>query len=277
MTPRQKGKSRQHQSLPNATGVDAYAPAEIAARVESAGTTKANLPLDKLFTLGLLAGAFIAFGAAFYTLTITGSTLGFGPTKVLGGAAFSLGLILVVVAGAELFTGNTLIVMAWADGEVSSFALLRNWAVAFVANGVGAVLIAGLVFYSGVLDGGGVKTTALKIAQGKLGLGFAEAFVRGILCNALVCLAVWLTFAARRVAGKAIMILFPITGFVALGFEHSIANFYLIPIGMMAGAEGTLLDFAGNLIPVTLGNIVGGAGGVAAVYWVIYGKRNNEG
>lgn len=276
MAQRQRSKSTRQQPPSNVTGVDAYAPAEIAARVESAGTAKATLPLDKLFTLGLLAGAFIAFGAAFYTLTITGSTLGFGPTKVLGGAAFSLGLILVVVAGAELFTGNTLIVMAWADGEVSSIALLRNWAVAFVANGLGAVLIAGLVFYSGVLDAGGVKTTAMKIAQGKLSLGFAEAFLRGILCNALVCLAVWLTFAARRVAGKAIMILFPITGFVALGFEHSIANFYLIPVGMMAGAEGTLSDFAGNMIPVTLGNIVGGAGGVAAVYWVIYGKRNNE-
>ena len=257
------------------TGIDAYSPAEIAARVESAGTAKAKLPLDKLFTLGLLAGIFIAFGGAFYTLTVTGSTLGFGPTKLLGGAAFSLGLVLVVVAGAELFTGNTLIVMAWADGDVSLAELFRNWTVALLANAAGAVLIAILVYYSGVLDAGSVRETAVKIAEGKLGLGFIEAFIRGILCNALVCLAVWLTFAARRVSGKAIAVIFPITAFVALGFEHSIANFYLIPVGMLAGAEGTLGDVAGNLVPVTLGNIVGGAGGVAAVYWIIYGKRNN--
>lgn len=257
------------------TGIDAYSPAEIAARVESAGTAKAKLPLDKLFTLGLLAGIFIAFGGAFYTLTVTGSTLGFEPTKLLGGAAFSLGLVLVVVAGAELFTGNTLIVMAWADGDVSLAELFRNWTVALLANAAGAVLIAILVYYSGVLDAGSVRETAVKIAEGKLGLGFIEAFIRGILCNALVCLAVWLTFAARRVSGKAIAVIFPITAFVALGFEHSIANFYLIPVGMLAGAEGTLGDVAGNLVPVTLGNIVGGAGGVAAVYWIIYGKRNN--
>ncbi|MDA7946473.1 MAG: formate/nitrite transporter family protein [Hyphomicrobiaceae bacterium] len=257
------------------TGIDAYSPAEIAARVESAGTAKAKLPLDKLFTLGLLAGIFIAFGGTFYTLTVTGSTLGFEPTKLLGGAAFSLGLVLVVVAGAELFTGNTLIVMAWADGDVSLAELFRNWTVALLANAAGAVLIAILVYYSGVLDAGSVRETAVKIAEGKLGLGFIEAFIRGILCNALVCLAVWLTFAARRVSGKAIAVIFPITAFVALGFEHSIANFYLIPVGMLAGAEGTLGDVAGNLVPVTLGNIVGGAGGVAAVYWIIYGKRNN--
>ena len=269
--PNQSGTAK---SQVNVSGIDAYAPAEIAARVESAGMVKANLPLKKLFTLGLLAGIFIAFGGAFFTLTITGSTLGFGPTKLLGGAAFSLGLILVVVAGAELFTGNTLIVMAWADGDVTLAALLRNWTVALVANAAGAIAIALLVFYSGTLDAGGVRETAVRIAEGKLNLDFLEAFIRGILCNALVCLAVWLTFAARRVSGKAVAVIFPITAFVALGFEHSIANFYLIQVGMLAGAQGTLGDIAGNLVPVTLGNIVGGAGGVAAVYWIIYGKRN---
>jgi len=254
----------------NITGIDAYATKEIAAKVEAAGVVKAVMPLDKLAALGVLAGAFIGFGAAFYTLTITGSTLGFGITKLLGGVAFSLGLVLVVVGGAELFTGNNLIVMAWADKRVSTRALARNWLVTFITNGVGGVALAALVWWSGVLEAGGMKQTAVAITEAKLRLDFGEALVRGILCNILVCLAVWLCFAARRVTSKILAIVFPISAFVALGFEHSIANFYLIPIGLMAGADGSLAAMAANIIPVTAGNIIGGAGAVAAVYYVIY-------
>lgn len=256
---------------------DAYSPAKIAERMEVAGVAKAALPLGKLFMLGLLAGAFIAFGAMWFTVTMTGSPLGFGPARLLGGTAFSLGLILVVIAGAELFTGNNLIVMAWADGRVTMAQLLRNWTVVYVANFIGALGAAGLVTLAGhfSLGDGAVGETAAKIAAGKVALPFAEAFFRGVLCNALVCLAVWLSMAANSASGKAIVIVFPIAAFVALGFEHSIANMYFIPVAMMHGAEGvTLSGLFENLIPVTLGNIVGGGGFVALVYWVIYGRRN---
>jgi formate/nitrite transporter len=257
--------------------LDAYTPTKITERIEVAGVTKATLPFGKLFMLGVLAGAFIAFGAMWFTLTMTGNTLGFGPARLLGGAAFSLGLILVVIAGAELFTGNNLIVMAWADGKVTISQLLRNWGVVYVANFIGAVGAAGLVTLSGSFSmaDGAVGETAARIAAGKVALPFAEAFFRGILCNALVCLAVWLSMAAHSVSGKAVVIVFPIAAFVALGFEHSIANMYFIPVAMMHGAEGvTLSGLVGNLIPVTLGNIVGGGGFVALVYWVIYGRQN---
>lgn len=254
----------------NVTGVDAYSPQQIADLVENTGVVKAAMPLDKLLMLGLLAGAFIAFGAAFYTLVVTGSTLGYGPAKLLGGVAFSLGLILVVVGGAELFTGNNLIVMAWADGNVSAWSLVRNWAATYVSNAIGAALIVLLVFYSGTLDDGGVRQTAISIAEAKMKLTFIEALARGILCNALVCLAIWLSYASHHVSGKILAIVFPITAFVALGYEHSIANFYLIPIGAALGAEGGMAGFFSNMVPVTLGNIIGGSGGVAFVYWVIY-------
>lgn len=254
----------------NVTGIDAYAPTEIAALIEKAGVAKAKMPLDKLLMLGLLAGAFIAFGAALYIVTMTGTTLGYGPGRLLGGLAFSLGLVLVVIAGAELFTGNNLIVMAWADGDVSNQELVRNWIATYIANAIGALIIALLIFYSGVFHSGGVSVTAIAIAEHKLQLTFLEAFFRGILCNALVCLAIWLSFASRRVAGKILAIIFPVSAFVALGFEHSIANFFLIPVGVMVGADGGVISFIDNIVPVTLGNIVGGAGGVSFVYWVIY-------
>jgi formate transporter len=264
-----KAESTRAKTAENVTGVDAYSPQQIAELVENTGVVKAAMPLDKLLMLGLLAGAFIAFGAALYTLVVTGSTLGLGPARLLGGAAFSLGLILVVVGGAELFTGNNLIVMAWADGNVSAWALARNWAATYVSNAVGALLIVLLVFYSGTLEGD-VRQTAVAIAEAKMKLSFIEALARGILCNALVCLAIWMNYASRHVSGKILAILFPITAFVALGFEHSIANFYLIPIGAALGAEGGMAGFVSNMVPVTLGNIIGGSGGVAFVYWVIY-------
>ena len=257
--------------------IDAYTPGEIAQRVNDIGIKKAQLPLLPLATLGLLAGIFIAFGAMFYLVTITNSTLGFGPTRLLGGLVFSLGLILVVVAGAELFTGNNLIVIAWAQGNIANRQLLRNWLIVFLANFFGASLTAYVTLYSGLLDlaGGDVGETALRIANHKVNLGFTQAFISGIFCNALVCLAVWLSMAAHRVSGKILAIIFPISAFVALGFEHSIANMYFISLfALDPGSDITLVDMGQNLLPVTLGNIVGGSCLVALVYWICYLKND---
>ena len=256
---------------------DAYPPAQVAHLVEQVGVKKATLPLVETLALGLLAGAFIAFGAMFCTLVMTGNPLGFGPGRLLGGLAFSLGLILVVVGGAELFTGNTLVVMAWAARQITTGQLARNWMLVYAANLIGALGTAFMVLWSGTLElgGGAVAESAVTIAQAKVAVGITEAFFRGVLCNVLVCLAVWLCFAAHDVAGKVLAIVFPISAFVALGFEHSVANMYLIPIAMLAGAEGvTVAGFLANLIPVTLGNIVGGGVFVALVYWLIYLRRD---
>lgn len=258
---------------------DAYAPAEIAAMVEAIGVKKAGLSIQKTLVLSVLAGAFIAFGGMVFTVAITNAEMGFGPTRLLGGAAFSLGLILVVVAGAELFTGNNLIVMAWASGHISMARLLRNWLLVYAGNLIGAVATALLVFGSGTLElgDGAVAATARGIAEAKVNLPVSEAFLRGVLCNTLVCLAVWLCVAAHSVVSKILAILFPITAFVALGFEHSVANMYLIPIGYFAGADGvTLTSFLVNLAPVTLGNIVGGSVFVALVYWVVYLRKDSD-
>ncbi len=256
--------------------IDAYTPAQIALRVESAGVAKANLSIVPTVVLAMLAGAFIAFGAMFYTLVITGSELGFGPTRLLGGAAFSLGLILVVVAGAELFTGNNLIVMAWADKRITGVQLLRNWVLVYLGNFAGALATAGCVAFSGVLElnSGAVGATAAAIAESKLQLTPLEALFRGILCNALVCLAVWLCFAAHSVSGKILAILFPTSAFVGLGFEHSVVNMYVIPVTMFSGLlESNITGLLINLGVVTLGNIIGGSVLVALVYWVIYRRE----
>ena len=255
--------------------IDAYAPREIAALVETAGFAKAQLPALQTFVLGLLAGAFIAFGAMYYTVVVTDSGLGYGAERFLGGIAFSLGLVLVVVAGAELFTGNNLIVMAWAEKKITTRQLLRNWSLVYLANFVGAGATALMVHYSGVLQlgGGGVAKTVVVIATAKDQLPFVEAVLRGLLCNALVCLAVWLCVAAHSVSGKILAILFPISAFVALGFEHSVANMYFLPLGILEGAPVTLARLAENLLSVTLGNIVGGSGFVALVYWAVYLRK----
>lgn len=260
-------------------GFDAYAPAEIAVRVENAGVAKAAMPALNMFVLALLAGAFIAFGGMLFTLVMTDNGLGLGPGRLLGGIAFSLGLILVVVGGAELFTGNNLIVMAWADKKVTTAALLRNWGIVFAGNVIGSVAMAVLVTLSGTLDigGGAVAKTAVAIAEVKVALPPVQAFVRGLLCNALVCLAVWLCFAAHAVSGKILAILFPISAFVALGFEHSIANAYLLPVGYFAGADVDLGGVLANMIPVTAGNVVGGGVFVALVYWIIYRRGKERG
>ena len=252
---------------------DAYPPAQVARLVEQVGVKKATLPAVQTLALGVLAGAFIAFGAMSFTLVMTGSELGLGPSRLLGGLAFSLGLILVVVGGAELFTGNNLIVMAWAERKVTGLQLGRNWSLVYLANLVGSLGSALMMSWSGALalGDGAVAETAVRIGEAKVALGFGQAFFSGILCNVLVCLAVWLCFAAHDVAGKVLAIIFPISAFVALGFEHSIANMYLIPIAWLAGAEAvTIESFLANLVPVTLGNIVGGGLFVALVYWLVY-------
>jgi formate/nitrite transporter len=247
--------------------VDIFEHGDIAARLEAVSVKRAALPLRSLLILGLLGGVYIGFGGALATLVLTDSQLGFGPAKVAAGGAFSLGLILLVIAGGELFTGNNLMLAALASGEVSARSLWRNWSVTYAANAAGALLLAGMIHHSGVLDGGGVKATAVKIAEAKAQLGFGSAFLRGLLCNVLVCLAVWLSLAARSIEGKVLAIVFPIAAFVALGFEHCIANLYLIPVGVLSGAHVTGPQFVGNVVAVTLGNTVGGAA-LASAYWL---------
>ncbi len=249
---------------------DAYKPAEIAALIETAGVAKAALPLHRMATLAMLAGAFIGFGAAFWCMAMVGADPGFGPQRVLGGAVFALGLILVVVGGAELFTGNALMVMAAVDRRITPGALMRNWGIVYAGNLVGAVGLAVAFGLSGLLEGP-MGEVAARAAAAKAALPPLEAFVRGALCNALVCLAVWLSFAARTATDKILGVLWPVTAFVALGLEHSVANMFLFPAGLWAGSEAPVVGVLGNLLWVTLGNIVGGAGGVALAYRYAYG------
>jgi formate/nitrite transporter len=248
---------------------DAYKPAKIAMLVEDAGVAKANLPVLQMFVLAVLAGAFIGFGAVAYTAVMTGVDATFGPARLLGGLIFSLGLFLVIIGGAELFTGNALMVMAAVDRRITLGQLLRSCGVVYAGNFTGAVLLALVFGLSGLFDGQ-MGETAAKIPQAKAALQPVEALVRGALCNALVCLAVWLSFAARTAAGKILVILWPISAFVLLGLEHSVANMYFFPQGWLAGSEVTFNDAAANLVWVTLGNVIGGAGGVALAYRFAY-------
>lgn len=261
---------------------DAYSPQQIAERVETAGVAKARLPLTQMVLLGVLAGAFIGLGALYYTLVVSDATLGFALSRVLGGVCFSLGLLLVVVAGAELFTGNNLLAMAWADGRITSGEVLRNWVVVCLANFAGAAGLAIVVWLSGHTgtNNGAVAQTYLKIATAKAAIPAWEAFFRGMLCNVLVCMAVWMALAGRSVTDKAVAIVFPISAFVAAGFEHSIANMYFFPIALLIKASGAPLPAGAeaidlpamftNLGPVIAGNIAGGSVLVALVYYLIY-------
>jgi formate/nitrite transporter len=248
-----------------------------------------------MFALAVLAGSFIGLGAEFFTLVITDSDLGFGVNKLVGGLVFSLGLILVVVAGAELFTGNNLIMMAWVSGKLTLEQVMRNWVIVYLGNLVGSLGTAMLVYLTRqwTFANYHVGVTALNIANAKVGLSFTEGLTRGILCNVLVCLTVWLCMSGRSVTDKILAILFPITAFVASGFEHSIANMYFIPIGLLLkgepqviGAAGkvagdlanlNLRGFVGNLISVTTGNVFGGGFMVTVVYWFIYRRPGKSG
>jgi hypothetical protein len=257
---------------------DALLPPEMAARAEQVGVAKAALPLHRLIPLGVLAGAFIGLGANFSQVVTSDTGLSPAIRAVLGGVVFSLGLILVVVSGAELFTGNTLIVIAFAGRKVRAAALLRNWVVVYLSNLVGATIVAALVHWSGRLDSGTGELAArvLATAESKGALHWGNAFVSGILANVLVCLAVWMTLSARTLTDKVTVIVPPITAFVAAGFEHSVANMYFFPLALFHGADAdhphvTVTWFLWhNLVPVTLGNIVGGAVLVGLVYWFVY-------
>lgn len=271
---------------------DALLPRAMADKAEVLGETKAAMPFGQVFVLAVLAGAFIALGAMFAT-TVTAGAAGvvpYGIVRLAAGIVFCLGLILVVVAGAELFTGNNLIAMAWADGRVSLVAMLRNWGIVWVGNLVGALATV-LFIYLGkqyAFGDGSVGLSALNTAQAKTSLGFGQAFMLGVMCNALVCLAIWLTYSARTVADKILAIVFPITAFVAAGFEHSIANMYFLPSGLLIKEDApssfwaqidkspasfpdiTLGNVVGNIVPVTLGNIIGGSVLVGLAYWLVY-------
>jgi formate/nitrite transporter len=269
---------------------DAYQPAQMVCRLEDTCAAKTSRDTLSMALLGLLAGFFIGLGAIFCTLVTTDIGLGFGLGKLLGGLAFSLGLILVVVAGAELFTGNSLIVAPWLSTRVSGKALLRNWGIVYFANFAGALILVAIVFGARfwALDGYGVGANALMVAAGKTSLAFWPALCRGIMCNILVCLAVWMCLAARSVTEKILAIVFPITAFVACGFEHSIANMFFIPMGIAVAGQAEVVQAAGltasqianvnvlglfqNLIPVTIGNVVGGTS-VGIVYWLVFLRK----
>jgi formate transporter len=280
--------------MSNEIQFDAFPPPKMASRMEDVGVAKAELKIDTMFALAVLAGAFIGCGAIFATVVTTGLSaagMGFGVVKLLAGLVFCLGLIAVVVAGAELFTGNNLIIMAFADGRIRLSAVLRNWGVVYVGNFVGSILTVAVMILTKqyTFAGGAVGANALGIADAKCNLGFGQAIALGIMCNALVCLAVWLCMSARTTTDKILAIIFPITAFVAAGFEHSVANMYFIPMGLLiksfapasfweaigttAGAYSNLTwgaFFLKNLLPVTIGNIIGGVGFVGLAYWFIY-------
>jgi len=284
--------------------IDALLPPEMAQRAEALGVRKVTLNAMVMFVLAVLAGAFIALGAIFATTVLAGlggnaqnnvPGLPYGVQRMLAGLVFCLGLILVVVGGAELFTGNNLIVMAWARGKVSTAALLRNWVIVYVGNFVGSVATAFIMYLSKqyTFGGGAIGNAALNIANSKVNLEFMQAIALGIMCNALVCLAVWLTYSARSTVDKIFSIVFPISAFVAAGFEHSVANMYFIPIALFirqfdpafydawaanVTANTANLTWQGflinNLLPVTIGNIIGGAVMVGVVYWFVYLRKS---
>jgi formate transporter len=263
--------------------LQAYSPAEIEEAVEKVGVKKANLPLLSSFMLAIVAGGSIGFGALYYTIVASDPTLSFATVRVMGGLVFSLGLALVLIGGAELFTGNNLIVMAWASGKVSARTMLLNWTIVWLGNLVGALGLIVLVFFSHHLDmnDGRIGLSVLNTAAGKIRPDMVTLFFKGILCNVLVCAAVWLAYAGRSVTDKFVALILPISAFIAAGFEHCVANMYFLPLAWLlvqtghapANFDASLITLPGifhNLLPVTLGNIVGGAGFVGAAYWAIY-------
>lgn len=268
---------------------DDYSPVDMEKRLEATSLRKANLTWLSLLMLSILAGSFIALGSEFFTLVIFDSTLSIGFTRLIGAFCFSLGLILVIVAGAELFTGNNLVIMGFASGVVTYKQVLKNWVGSYIGNFIGSISVVFLMFFTNLwkMKDYALGAKIVQIAADKVNLTFAEGISRGILCNALVCLAVWLCLSARSVISKIGAIIFPITAFVASGFEHSIANMYFIPMGLLLKNNQKVIDallkvnpninlsnlgvlgLLGNLFSVTLGNIIGGAIMVGAVYWII--------
>lgn len=275
-----------HHSAPQPTfNFNAYSPAEIQALIETVGVKKVTLPVLPCFMLALVAGGSIGFGALYYCIVASDAALSFAVTRVLGGMVFSLGLAIVMIGGAELFTGNNLIVMAWASGKIPTAAVLRNWLIVYIGNFVGAAGLAVMVVFSHHFDmnGGRIGLTVLTTAAAKISPDVVTLFVKGVLCNLLVCLGVWLAYAGRSVTDKIAALILPISAFVAAGFEHCVANMYFFSVAWLMtamemsppGFDGSIITAAGivhNLIPVTLGNVVGGSGFVGLVYWAIYQK-----
>ncbi|MBA7541831.1 putative formate transporter 1 [subsurface metagenome] len=271
-------------------------PKEIANAMIGMGKAKSNLSISRMLLLGILAGVYIGFGSQL-AITVTYDMpkyLGVSFTKFMFGSVFSVGLMLVIIAGSELFTGNNLILIGVLNREGSLGKMFKSWFWVYVANFLGSLLLVWIIFGTGLWKTGNfaVGAKALSIANGKVNLSWCEAFTRGIGCNWLVCLAVWIAIASRDITGKIFGIYFPIMAFVTLGFEHSIANMFFIPMGLllkgnanvvtMAGLTGKLSNltlqgfFVNNLIPVTLGNIIGGSFFVAVIYWFLYLKKNKK-
>jgi formate/nitrite transporter len=283
-------------AAPQVVTFDAILPASMAVRAEQSGVKRAATDPTTVLVLSVLAGAFISFGAIFATTVTAGVGLPYGVARLLTGLVFSVGLIMVIIAGAELFTGNNLILMAWASGKVKTRALLLNWVLSFSGNFVGAILTAALMFYTTqyTFGDGAVGLVALNTANTKASLAFIPALTLGIMCNALVCLAVWMCFSARTNIDRVVTAVPPIAAFAAAGFEHCIANIYFIPMGLFikAGAPQSFWTaigktasdypgltwnnfFFGNLVPVTIGNIIGGSIMIAAVYWFVYLRKSD--
>jgi formate transporter len=272
-----------HEPPPPIFNLNAYSPAEIQEAIETVGVKKANMPILPSFMLAVVAGGSIGLGAMYYTIVASDPDLSFATVRVVGGLVFSLGLAIVLVGGAELFTGNNLIVMAWASGRISTREVLRNWIIVYCGNLVGSLGLVILVFFSHHMEmnNGRIGVSMLNTAVGKIGPDVVTLFFKGVLCNLLVCLGVWLAYAGRSVTDKIVGLILPISAFVAAGFEHCIANMYFLPLAWLlttlskapAGFDASLITIPGiihNLVPVTLGNILGGAGMIGLVYWTIY-------
>ena len=263
-------------------------PNEIAVAVRESGRKKTQLSLDRMFILGILAGVYIGFGAQLATTVSMdlAPIVGVGLSNMISGGVFSVGLMLVVLGGAELFTGNNLIWLSFLSRRSKASAVFRNWATVFLGNFVGSILLAILIFIGGfyTMGGNALGVRALTIANGKVNIGFIQLIARGIVCNWLVCLAVWIATSAEDTTGKILACFFPIMAFVASGFEHSIANMFFIPIGILLKGVPNLVSQAGlnlqhltwtgfltrNLLPVTIGNVIGGGFFVATLYWYVY-------
>lgn len=260
--------------LPKSGSLGDLTPNQTAQRLIEWSLAKSSISTDRLIVLGVLAGLFIALGGAFFTAVMSELSLTHGPSRLLGGFAFSTGLLLVCISGAELSTGNCMILAVWANRRLKFVDVKRSLLISYPANAVGALLLVLLIAGSGVLQTG-QGGIAAAVAEAKMNLSFEQAFLRGILCNALVCVAVWMILAGRTIPSKLAGLVLPISAFITLGFEHSIANLYLVPIGLLAGAVGSLGAAVTNLIAVTLGNLVGGIL-VALVFWMGYLRGENS-
>ncbi len=269
----------------NNNRITLLSPQEIAEKVENIGITKSQMPIAQLILLGILAGAYIGFGAMNYTIIKSDSSLSFAVSQLLSGLFFSLGLILVSISGAELFTGNNLLLLAWSKKKITALSVAKNWGLIIFANLIGALILAYIIYWSGHPDmnNGKIAETYVKVANKKASLGFTEAFLKGILCNILVCLSVWMAYAGQTITDKVMGIIFPITAFVAAGFEHSVANMYILSIGLLekshvayAADALTITGAISNIVPVLLGNIIGGGVFVGLVYSTIFKDQTLE-